>query len=168
MTLRQITGILLLGALSSCLIVSAQQTPSRIVTKTRLQVVFADLETQWLKAVQAKNKVVVKKLLSDSFEVWTPTQVGPIPLDNWTERAFAHPPKTFDIRQIAVRAVSDDVSVVSFVLNETFAGKPSSDNKFVVDVWKKDGDAWRCTDRYLSDATQGHAAPEDVRPDGKQ
>jgi hypothetical protein len=43
-----------------------------VVTKTRLQVLFADLENQWLKAVQAKDKPSMDKLLAESFEVWTP------------------------------------------------------------------------------------------------
>src|SRR5690348_4775429 len=114
MSFRRMIRILLLAAVS--LTAFAQQTPRRIVTKTRLQVVFGDLETQWLNAVQTKDKSALNILLSDSFEVWTPTQSGPIPLEDWKQDAFAHRPTAFEIRQIAVRGVSDDVSVVSFVL----------------------------------------------------
>jgi hypothetical protein len=168
MTLRQSVRLLLV--VFSCLLSSmaSAQTPGRIVTKTRLQVLFADLETRWLKAVQAKDKPELDKLLSDSFEVWSPTQAGPIPLEDWRQAAVAHPPKAFEIRQIAVRAVSEDVSAVSFVLEQTFAGKAARDNEFVVDIWKKDSERWRCTDRYVSQVLQASPAVEDVRPDGKQ
>lgn len=146
---------------------SAQRAPGRIVTKTRLQVLFGELETQWLEAVQAKDTVGLGKLLADSFEIWTPTQSDPIPLADWRQRAFARPPKSFDIRQIAVRGVTDDVSVVSFVLQQTFADNAASENHFVVDIWKKENDGWRCTDRYLAEAPRSKPVP-DIRPDGKQ
>jgi hypothetical protein len=171
MALRSINPLLLLPvsfALLFSMPSQAQQRPSRVVTKTRLQVLFLDLESQWLEAVQAKDKLRLGKLLSDTFEIWTPTQADPVPLDDWRQRAFARPPKTFDVRQIAVRAVSNDVAVVSFVLNQTFAGGASSENQFVVDIWKNETDGWRCTDRYLSHAPRAEAAPEDVRPNGKQ
>ena len=139
----------------------------RIVTKTRLQAVFGDLENQWLEAVQAKDKVVLDKLLAETFEVWSPTQGDPIPLEDWRQQAFAHPPQGFQILQMAVRAVKEDVAVVSFVLRQNFteAGKGAW---FVVDVWIKDGDTWRCTDRYLSEVPAGKPAREDVKPSGKQ
>jgi hypothetical protein len=146
----------------------AQGGPGRVVTKTRLQVLFADLENQWLKAVQAKDKPSMDKLLAESFEVWTPTQGDPIPLANWRQQSFSRPPQSFEIRQIAVRGVKDDVAIVSFVLNQHFAGRPSSENQFVVDIWTKGDDGWRCTDRYISPAGAPQAASEDARPNGKQ
>jgi hypothetical protein len=126
------------------------------------------LETQWLEAVQAKDKSALGKLLSESFELWTPSQSDPIPLEDWRQRAFDRPPKNFELKQIAVRAVSDNVSVVSFVLSQTFAGSGSTENQFVVDVWTKDSGGWRCTDRYASAVPPLKRSVQDVRPDGKQ
>jgi hypothetical protein len=146
----------------------AQTQPGRVVTKTRLQVLFAHLENQWLKTVQAKDQSSLGKLLADSFEVWTPTQSDPLSLNDWRQQAFSRPPQSFEIRQIAVRGVKDDVAIVSFVLTQNFTGRPVNDNQFVVDIWMKEGDGWRCTDRYISSAGAAHASGVDTRPNGKQ
>ena len=96
-------------------------TPPRIVTRTRLQVVFSSLEDQWLKAVQAKDKGALNKLLAEDFEVWTAAPPGePLPREDWQTAAMARKLVSFRIRQMAVRSARPDVSVASFVLTETF------------------------------------------------
>ena len=49
--------------------------------------------------------------------------------------------------QVAVRSL-DHHAVVSFVLLEGAAGKPTA--KFVIDVWSNTAGAWQLTDRYQS------------------
>ena len=142
----------------------------RIVTKTRLQVVFSELENQWLAAVQKRDEAALNKLLADSFEEWIPAQPDPIPLEDWRQRAFGEALQSFQIRQLAVRAVKDDVSVASFVLQQKIesGGKVRTENDFVIDVWVKDGGSWRCTDRYTSPGPSTTAPAGDIRPTGKQ
>jgi len=166
--------VLLFGFLLALMSVNgtAQTRPEghRIVTMTRLQVVFSDLENQWLAAIQKKDNAALDKLLVDTFEVWTPTQAEPIPLEDWRQQAFSHALQSFTIRKLAVRAVNENVSVVSFVLSQSYneGGKNRTDDEFVVDVWLNDGQSWHCTDRYASSVPATNAPREDVKPSGKQ
>lgn len=135
----------------------AQNQPRsrQIVTQTRLQVLFSDLESQWLKAVQQKDEATLNRILADDFEVWAPEAPGdPIPREDWLKKAFASKLQSFRLRQMAVRSASPEIAIASFVLSETLnrAGPPQTQNHFVVDVWAKggEGDNWRCTDRYVS------------------
>jgi hypothetical protein len=146
----------------------------RIVTRTRLQVLFADLERQWLEAVQQQKQAPLNSLLSDDFQVWTPTPPGePIPREDWWKKAVARKLQSFELHQLAVRGVSPEISLASFVLTERLgdAGKTRTEEHFVVDVWVKTGDSWRCTDRYWWDvgsvAVAGTPKP-DVKPTGKE
>lgn len=165
--LRIISVVLVLVCL-----LSAQETGRRIVTRTRLQVLFSDLETQWLEAVQQGDKAALNRLLSEEFEVWTPAPPGdPIPREDWQAQAFARPPQSFQLGQMAVRAVSADISVASFRLTETFGSGPEARHEayFVVDVWTKvgSGDDWRCTDRYLSRVAD-EGPKSELKPSGKE
>ena len=140
--------------------VAAQPQPGtvRTVTRTRLQVLFTALEEQWAQAVQQHDTATVHRLLDEAFQVWTAAPPGdPLPREEWEKRVFRRPLRSSALRQVAVRAVTPEVAVVSFVLSETFdqGGKPRTEDHFVVDVWVKtgDGDTWKCTDRYLSAVT---------------
>jgi len=125
----------------------------RIVKQTRLQVFFSEVETQWLKAVQEKNPASLNHILSDDFHVWTSTPPGnPISREEWLLGVFGRKLQSFQLRQVAVRAASPEVAVVSFVLTETYqSATPQTEDHFVVDIWinKGSGDNWRCTDRYV-------------------
>jgi ketosteroid isomerase-like protein len=162
------SGLLLLTSLAG----AAQTRPEghRVVTKTRLQVIFSDLENQWLTAIQKKDARALGTLLSDNFQVWTPTQAEPIPLEDWRQQAFSSHLQSFQLRQLAVRAVSEDVSVASFVLSQTVKanGKVKHEEEFVVDVWVRGAEGWRCTDRYTSTLAATNALSHDLRPTGKQ
>ena len=162
----------ILGFLALTVVASAQTRTEghRIVTKTRLQVVFSDLENQWLEAIKGKNSAALDNVLSENFEVWTPNKGEPIPIEEWKKEAFSRLLQSFQISQLAVRAVSDQVSVASFVLSQKInaAGKTRTENEFVVDVWIKDGESWRCTDRYVSAIPSIKATTGDARPTGKQ
>jgi ketosteroid isomerase-like protein len=148
----------------------------RIVTRTRLQVLFSDLEDQWLKAIQQKDAPSLDRLLSEDFQVWTPTPPGsPMPREDWQTAAFGRKLRSFEYHQLAVRSASPEIAIASFVLTETFdqAGKSVSEDHFVVDVWAKngEGDNWRCTDRYwwkVSGASHPAGSKPGVKPSGKE
>jgi len=153
-----------------------QQGAPRTVTRTRLQVLFADLEAQWSQAVQQKDEAALRRLLDAAFQVWTAVSPGdPMPRQEWEGHVFGRNLRSSGLRQLAVRAVTPEVSIASFVLRETFdqGGKPQTEDHFVVDVWVKtgDGDTWKCTDRYMSTVTG--LAPlmgtkKQVKPTGKE
>jgi hypothetical protein len=48
-------------------------------------------------------------------------------------------------------------------------GKAESGEFFVVDVWKKDGDAWKLANRFVSKTNSGPSLPKiPTKPTGKQ
>jgi ketosteroid isomerase-like protein len=157
-------------------VLAQSQTPprsgsGRIVTVTRLVAMFSDLESQWLTAIQQKDENALKRLLADDFQVWTPTPPGdPISREDWLKQAGAGKLESFHLRQMAVRSLNDETALASFVLSETVerAGKATRHDNFVVDVWRKTGDQWHVTDRYISQIT-GASPPArtDLKPSGK-
>jgi len=128
------------------------QASGAIVTRTRLVTLFSDLQNQWYEAVKAKDASALDRLLGEDYEVWTPDSSGPIPREDWQQKAFARELTGFRIQNIAVRAVRDDVAVESFVVEETLLQNRRQITKrsFVVNLWSKDKNGWRCTDTYVS------------------
>ncbi len=129
----------------------------QVATKAKLQVFFSELETQWLKAVQAKDPAALNRVVSDDFHLWTSSPPGnPISRAEWLVQVFGRRLLSFNLRQLAVREVGPNIVVVSFVLTETYQQSvtPQTEDHFVVDVWINNGsgDKWRCTDRYSSQA----------------
>ena len=126
--------------------------------------------------MQQKDTATLHRLLDDAFQVWTAAPPGdPLPREEWEKRVFGRNLRSSELRQLAVRAVTPEVSVASFVLSETFdqGGKPRTEAHFVVDVWVKtgDGDTWKCTDRYMSvvtGLTPLVGTKKHVKPTGKE
>jgi hypothetical protein len=123
---------------------------------TKLQVFFSELETQWLKAIQAKDPTALNGIVSDDFHMRTAASPGnSVSRSEWLLAIFGRRIESFDIRQLAVRELSSQIAVVSFVQTETYlqTATPQTENLFVVDVWVNSGtgDNWRCTDRYTSE-----------------
>ena len=161
-----VSGILVAAAQGQ----AARQAPGRIVTTTRLVAIFSQLEHDLLKGIQQEDHQVLDRLLSDEFQVWTPLPPGePVPREDWLARFWRHKLQSFRVRQTAVRGLTDDISVASFVLTETVVeGTPKNHDYFIVDVWTKYGDSWRLSDRYespVSAAATGGTG--DKRPTGK-
>jgi hypothetical protein len=159
----------------ACAVCAQQDKPDpyaqrRVVTTTRLVAVFADLENQWLKAQQRKDKPALSRLLGEVFQVWMPSVSGPVPREEWQQQALAHQLTLFHFRQMAARSLNEATVVASFVLSESVqsGGKTIAKDHFVVDIWSKQDDQWVCTDRYISPLSSGQAAAADVKPSGKR
>ena len=147
------------------------RSPHRIQIATRLVALFSQLENLWFQALQEKKTADLDKLLDEDFQVWTPSVAGPTAREMWQQYALARTLESFTIRQMAVRSITDDNAVVSFLVNEGVqsAGKSVTYQYFVVDLWSKKADHWLCTDRYVSPVTHGRApGAEDRKPTGKQ
>ena len=169
--MRHVFVTLLLLALPALCAAQNQVAPGRVVITTRLVAIFSDLESNMLTALQKRDIAALDKSLSDEFQVWTADPPGsPLPREDWQAQALASPPASFHLRQMAVRRVSDDVAIASFVLQEssTRDGKEISEQQFIVDVWKKAGDGWLCTDRYASIVPESPSQQTDKKPTGKQ
>jgi hypothetical protein len=175
MPIRNFISIAII-ALTTFSVGSAQEPlkPSlspRIITATRQVVVFTDLEKQMLRAIQSKDQSGLSKLVSDDCIIEMP-DTDPLPCNDWMKSVLAkdYVLKTFVVRQLSVVDGSDS-SVVKFdrVQQASFKGKPDGGEFFVVDVWKKDGDAWKLANRYVSKVSSVPFMPKtDVKPTGKQ
>ncbi|HVP42117.1 MAG TPA: nuclear transport factor 2 family protein [Terriglobales bacterium] len=157
--------IILAVALSAPAGGSRQKSQPRVVTRTRLVALYSDLESQLAAAAQKGDKARLEQLLSDDFEQWSPEPPGdPIPREDWMA---AYHPTSFTTSQMAVRAFGD-TDVASFVLHQkgAFGDKDLSGDFFVVDVWRREGNAPRLASRYISKSSKW-SAPS-ASPTGKR
>jgi Domain of unknown function (DUF4440) len=132
-----------------------QEKGHQVVAKAHLQIFFSELETQFLKAVQDKDPSALNRIVSDDFHLWTASPPGtPISRSVWLLGIFSRRLLSFQVRQLAVRELTPEIAVVSFVQTETYqqSATPQMEDHFVTDIWinKGGGDNWRCTDRYFS------------------
>jgi hypothetical protein len=153
--------LLLFGVLALSASPQDQDKGHQADVETKFKVFFSELETQWLKAAQAKDPAALNRIVSDDFQLWTSAPPGkPMPRAEWLVEVFGRRLLSFQVRQLAVRQLSPEIAVVSFVQSDEYqqSATPQSEEHFVVDVWinKGSGDNWRCTDRYWSEVVAGH------------
>jgi ketosteroid isomerase-like protein len=147
-----------------------QRASQRVVTATRLVTVFSELETEWLQGVQQKDSAALARLLGEDFLELSPNAAGPVPREDWQQRALAQDLQSFRLRQMAVRSLNEETAVASFVLSESVqsGGALQERSSFVVDVWTRTSGRWVCTGRYVSLVSgTGPSAVEDAKPTGK-
>ena len=155
--------------LASSTLVRAQSSV-RIEARTRLVSQFSEMHKQWFEAVKRKDSAALNRLLSEDYEVWTPVHDGPIRREDWQAQAFAENLQDFHVTGMAVKALPGGVAVESFRLAESRSATTGGVTKdfFVVNVWTSDKDGWRCTDSYVSPATeQATAQSAPAKPTGK-
>ena len=150
--------------------VKPKLTP-RIVTATRQVTMFSDLEIQMLKAVQKKDKAALESMLTEDCIIEMP-DADPLPGDEWVDSVMA---KDFTLKSFAMRDVFavdlGNAVVVKFDRRQDAInkGKAESGEFFVVDVWKKDGDAWKLANRFVSKTSSESSIPKTpTKPTGKQ
>lgn len=143
----------------------------RIVTATKQVTLLSGLELQLLKAIQKKDQAGLQAMLTDDFQVEMP-DADLLPGEDWVASVMA---KEFTLKSFALREVSavdlGNALVVKFERRQdaTYKGQPAGGTFFVVDVWKKDGDAWKLANRFVSKSSATSTAPKGpVRPTGKQ
>jgi Domain of unknown function (DUF4440) len=124
--------------------------------KPQLQVFFSKLETQWFNAIQDRDQAALNLIVADDFHLWPSAPPGkPVSREEWLVGIFGRRLISFSTRQLAVRGISSNIVVVSFVQSETYqqSATPQTEDHFVVDIWinSGNGDNWRCTDRYFSE-----------------
>jgi hypothetical protein len=133
-----------------------QEKGHGVASKPQLQVFFSKLETQWFNAIQDRDQAALNLIVADDFHLWTSVPPGnPISREEWLVGIFGRRLLSFSTRQLAVRGISSNIVVVSFVQTETYqqSATPQTEDHFVVDIWinSGSGDNWRCTDRYFSE-----------------
>jgi ketosteroid isomerase-like protein len=119
------------------------------------QAQFQGLETQVSGAIQIKNLAALELLLAKDF-AFSLFLAGRAPevlnRDEWLKTADHYTLTGFELRYLSVR-VFGNVAVVRLQPNrKASAGKTidRSGEFAVVDIWTKDGNAWKLSSRYLS------------------
>jgi ketosteroid isomerase-like protein len=143
----------------------------RIITATRQVSLFTGLETQMLKAIQAKDQAALSNLVADDCMIEMPDS-DPLPAADWISSVLA---KDFALKSFQVRQVSafdqGDFVLVKYdrVQQATYKGAPDNGEFFVVDLWKKSGELWKLASRYVAKVSSVPWTPKgDVKPTGKQ
>jgi len=166
----------LLSILGSMMMPTAAQEPlkphvtPRIMTATRQVTLFTDLEKRILTGIQKKDEASLKTLLTDDFEIWMPNS-DPIGAEDWISSVMGpYTLKSFRLSDMAARDFGDTV-VVKFTREQQadVKGKSDSGEYFVVDVWRKDGESWKLSDRYVTRVSTAIPAAKRSapRPTGK-
>jgi len=162
------TAFLLTLLFSSLLQAQQPARPGRTITPTRQIAQFSELENQWMDAIHQKDRSAIDRLLADDFEVLTPLAGTPIDRDQFIEAVSANLKlESYRISQMTVHDFGD-TAVVNFLVNVKgqLRGRDRSGQYFIVDVWRKNGDAWQAAVRYLSKS--GMVTTSQPRPSGKQ
>lgn len=143
----------------------------RIITATKQVSIFTGLENQLLQAIQKKDKTAAQAMLSDDLMIEMP-DADPLPGEDWLDSVMAkhYTLKSFVVRQMSAIDLGDAVVVKFDRLQEASSkGKADSGEFFVVDVWKKIGDSWKLTNRYVSKvSSDASIMKKPVKPTGKQ
>ncbi len=137
----------------------------KIITATRQVTLFSGLEKQLLTGIQKKDQATLKNLLTDDFEIWMPNGDA-VAGEDWLPVVLGKfDLKSFRVSQVSVRDFGE-TAIVKFMRSQKadFQGKDESGEFFVVDVWRKSGDAWQLSDRYVSKVSSVVPVP---RPSGK-
>ena len=143
----------------------------RIITATKQVTIFMGLERQMLQAVQKKDKAALEAMLDEDFTIEMPN-ADPLASEDWIASIMA---KDYSLKSFTVRQMSA-VDEGSFVLvkfdrvqESTWNGKPDGGEFFVVDLWKKSGDAWKLANRFVSKTNSETSIPKpQTKPTGKQ
>src|SRR6478752_4984327 len=160
---------------SGPLTVSAQEPVKpplspRIITATRQVTIFTDLETQMLRAIKAKERAALSKLVDEDGMIEMPDS-DPLPADEWMTSVLSkdYTLKSFMVRQVSAIEQNDSVIVkYDRVQEATYKGAADNGEFFVVDLWKKSGDSWKLAGRYVSKVSSTPWMPKgDPHPTGK-
>jgi hypothetical protein len=168
---RSLAVLLFLSTLSAAQEPIRPPLSPRIITATKLVDQFADMERQLLRSIEKKDKPALTALISDDLSIAMPDS-DLLPGEDWTESVLSKDfqLKSWIVRQLTVADLGDSM-LVSFdrVQQATFKGKADSGEFFVTDIWKKDGDNWKLTNRFVAKVSSEPWMPKGpVRPTGKQ
>ncbi|HKT48819.1 MAG TPA: nuclear transport factor 2 family protein [Candidatus Angelobacter sp.] len=156
---------------------SAAQEPEkptltpRIVTATKQVTTFTGIERQMLQAVQKKDKAALEAMLTEDCNLHLP-DADLLAGEDWLASVMSKDfvLKSFMIRQLDVADLGN-AAVVSYdrVQESTHKGQNDGGEFYVVDLWKKDGDNWKLSDRYVSKVSSTPYMPKGpIKPTGKQ
>ncbi len=162
MKANSLCAALLSSALAVVTIAGATSAPANAapqVSMTRSMVVFAGLERELAGASSGHDQAATDRLLSPDFELRPDAHPGePTTRADWLADGAMRGSGT---DEISVRDLGD-VAIASFIMKT-----PNSTSRYVIDVWKKQGNDWQLLTRYQSALPASDAPTEDKAPTGK-
>jgi hypothetical protein len=109
--------------------------------------------------------------VADECQIAFP-KADPLDCGDWIDSVMA---KDFELKSFSIRNMSvtdlGDAALVNYerVQQATHGAKDLSGEYFVLDVWRKNGDSWKLTNRYVSrDQSALANASASPTPSGKQ
>ena len=123
----------------------------KVITATRQVVQFWQIENALARALEKKDQAALETMLSEDFKVWMPNQTGSsIAGEDWMKSGKENPVPTL-LSQMSAQEYPEIMLVKFLGLGKPPAnGKGAASQYFIVDVWSRDGDAWKLTDRFMS------------------
>jgi len=112
-----------------------------------------ELEQQLSDAILSKDAEALDRLVAPEFTLRVAdVPQSSLPRTMWMDNLKRLKPEPREQRHHAARKLADDLAVVSLLLTQqaTSAGHDRSGDFYVVDIWKKSGDAWQMIARYSS------------------
>src|SRR5262245_21103439 len=113
----------------------------------------ARLSREWMTAIEHKDRNVLESLLADDFVLQKPgdAEAQLKRRAEWLENAIGMDWSGFRYENI-VAHVQGDHATVSSILRFKIAPFPFTFDSGVVDVWRRRGDRWQVTTRYLGES----------------
>jgi hypothetical protein len=123
----------------------------KIPSLTRQVKTFSDLENELIEALKSRNQLKLDQLVAEDFEMRAAASPdNPVPYSEWLKTSLAEASAyTCHIGRMAVHDLNE-TAIVSFMWNPSADNKQAIQNVFLVDIWKKQGVAWKLAIRYAS------------------
>jgi uncharacterized protein YecE (DUF72 family) len=146
---------MLLAALAPALTVLLLQSPPSTKAMEAETEQFLALETRLSGAIQMKNAATLQELVAKDFTFSLSLEGRPPEVMNreeWLKATAYYTLNGFELRHVAVRKFGDTAVVRLQPTRQAQVGTTvdRSGEFAVVDVWTKDGDAWKLSARFLS------------------
>lgn len=123
---------------------------------------FTKLESDWIHAVQKKDKTALDAILAPEFMLRSSEDPeNPLPRAEWIQHALSsYDIHSFSHRAMAIRAFLG-VAVVSLVQTQqaTMDGKNRDGEYLIVDIWEVNHDKWQISARYMAPVSNGAVGP---------
>jgi len=108
-----------------------------------------DLLSSVQDAVLGHHRDVLDRLVADDFGLTGSAALGLLDKERWIDAAIDFAWRSFEIESVGVSGHSDR-AVIESTLRQTgeWNGRAIDGRFFVVDVWRRHGDAWQLASRY--------------------
>lgn len=132
----------------------AQTSPVKATGTVEQEIV--ELEKKWNNAIQSQNEAGVAQFLADSYFLAVGVQGQPlqvVPRERWLENLKFYNIHSHSIDDIKVHVYGDTAVVLMLFTQKATVGRPPRDRSaqfLITDIWVKQQQGWRVTERHSS------------------